>query len=106
MERLPYSVKPEDYVSAPPPPPIHRIEPPRDQPTRVPRSESLLRMDQVELRLGMKKSKIYALAKEDPLLRPVRISARCVAWPESRIDAFIAKVIAQADDLAEQAGRL
>lgn len=74
-------------------------------PGRIPRTEALLRIDQVEARVGFRKSKIYALAKDEPLLRPVRISARCVAWPESRIDAFIAKVIAQADDLAEQAGR-
>lgn len=64
---------------------------------RVKRSESLLRVDQVEKRTGFKKSKLYAMAKEEPLLRPVRISSRCVAWPESRIDAFIAKVIARAD---------
>lgn len=82
-----------------------RVDLPPDQLARVKRSEALLRIDQVEARVGFRKSKIYALAKDEPLLRPVRISARCVAWPESRIEAFIAKVIAQADDLAEQAAR-
>lgn len=96
--------------TAPSSPNVHPLTPGGVPPAvlplgRVPRTEALLRIDQVEARVGFRKSKIYALAKDEPLLRPVRISARCVAWPESRIDAFIAKVIAQADDLAEQAGR-
>jgi prophage regulatory protein len=74
-----------------------RVDLPPDQLARVKRSETLLRIDQVEARVGFRKSKIYALAKEEPLLRPVLISARCVAWPESRIDAYIAKVIARSD---------
>ena len=74
-----------------------RVDLPPDQLARVKRSEALLRSDQVEARVGFRKSKIYALAKEEPLLRPVQISSRCVAWPESRIDAFIAKVIARSD---------
>lgn len=77
-----------------------RVDRPTDQLPRVKRSETLLRIDQVEARVGFRKSKIYALAKDEPLLRPVRISARCVAWPESRIDAYIAQVIAQADGMA------
>jgi predicted DNA-binding transcriptional regulator AlpA len=59
---------------------------------------------QIEARVGFRKSKIYALAKDEPLLRPVRISARCVAWPESRIEAFIAKVIARSDGVDVQGG--
>lgn len=74
-----------------------RADLPPDQLARVKRSEALLRIDQVEARVGFRKSKIYALTKEEPLLRPVQISSRCVAWPESRIDAYIAKVIARSD---------
>lgn len=82
-----------------------RVDLPPDQLARVKRSESLLRIDQVEVRVGFRKSKIYALAKEEPLLRPVLISARCVAWPESRIDAYIAKVIARSDGMDVQGGQ-
>lgn len=81
-----------------------RVDLPPDQLARVKRSEALLRIDQVEARVGFRKSKIYALAKDEPLLRPVRISARCVAWPESRIEAFIAKVIARSDGVDVQGG--
>lgn len=82
-----------------------RVDLPPDQLARVKRSEALLRIDQVEARVGFRKSKIYALAKDEQLLRPVRISARCVAWPESRIEAFIAKVIAQSDSVDIQGGQ-
>jgi prophage regulatory protein len=67
------------------------------QMSRVKRAERLLRLEAVELLTGLKKSSLYALAKDEPLLRPVRITARAVAWPESRVHAFIAKVIAQSD---------
>ncbi|SDY53792.1 helix-turn-helix transcriptional regulator [Citreimonas salinaria] len=40
---------------------------------------------------GLSRSTIYALMDRGEFPRPVKLSARIVAWPESRIDAWLAK---------------
>jgi len=54
-------------------------------------SEVLLRVKQVQAVTGLSRSAIYANEDFPP---SVRISARCVAWPKSAIDAWIADKIA------------
>lgn len=45
--------------------------------------DRLLRLNEVEALVGLKKSSIYGLMKVGKFVKPVRISARCTAWPES-----------------------
>jgi prophage regulatory protein len=49
------------------------------------RRDRLLRIHQVEDLIGAKKSTIYNLMRTGQFVQPVRISARCVAWPESAV---------------------
>lgn len=54
-----------------------------NDPTRKP--EKLLRLPDVESLTGLKKSSIYFLAKGGSFPKPLRLSARAVAWRESDI---------------------
>jgi prophage regulatory protein len=56
--------------------------------------ERLLRLAEVESRCGIKKSRIYAGMAEGTFPKCVRLpGGRAVAWPASRIDAWITAVI-------------
>ena len=50
----------------------------------------LLRLPDVEGAVGLKKSAIYAGVRNKTFPAPVRLSRRCVCWPESAIQAWIA----------------
>ena len=56
--------------------------------------ERLLRLPEVEARTGLKKSSIYAGMRTGTFPRCVTIGHRAVAWPESRIDAWIVSRLA------------
>ena len=60
---------------------------PSPAPTRPAR---LLRLSEVEARIGLKKSAIYAGMATKSFPAPVRLGNRCVAWHEAEIDAWIA----------------
>ena len=60
---------------------------PSPAPTRPAR---LLRLSEVEARIGLKKSAIYAGMAAKSFPAPVRLGNRCVAWHEAEIDAWIA----------------
>lgn len=62
--------------------------------------ETLLRLDQVEATTGLKKSTIYSLIKAGKFVQPVRITARCTAWPESAIQRWVQDRIATANSKA------
>lgn len=77
------------------------------------RRDRLLRLPDVEAATGLKKSTIYLLMKRQAFVPCVRVTARCVAWPESRVLQWVQDRIAQADkqagdaagpDLATQGG--
>lgn len=85
-----------------PAPGAHAVPLSPDQRQRVKKGERLLRMDEVELRTGLKKSALYAKIKRGEFPVPVRITARCVAFPESRVDAWIESLISQAEGSASQ----
>lgn len=55
-------------------------------------TERLLRLPEVEARVGLKKSAIYAgcSAKPPTFPVPIKLSPRAVAWPESAIQGWIA----------------
>jgi prophage regulatory protein len=50
----------------------------------------LLRRPDVELRTGLKRSSLYRTMEQDPSFpRPVKISARAVAWSAAEVDQWI-----------------
>ena len=54
----------------------------------VPR-DRLLRLRDVEALVGVKKSTIYALMKQGGFPKCIYVTARTVAWPESRVHAWL-----------------
>lgn len=54
--------------------------------------ERLLRLPEVESRVGLRKSSIYEMLGRNPpaFPRPLKLSRRAVCWPASAIDAWIA----------------
>ena len=70
-------------VKVPPPPPAT----PRDR---------LIRLPDVESATGCKKSTIYDLMKSGRFPKPVRLSARHVAWPESAVLQWVQDRIREA----------
>lgn len=63
---------------------------------QVPR-DRLLRLTEVELLVGLKKSTIYHLMRQEPPAFPrcVQITPRCVAWPESHCLQWVQDRIAE-----------
>jgi len=59
----------------------------------VPR-DRLIRLPEVETATGLKRSTIYLLMKRGEFPSAVRLTARCVAWPESRVLQFVQQRIA------------
>ena len=53
------------------------------QPTR------LIRMKEVQHRVGLGRSTIYRWMAEGNFPKPVSIGRHCVAWPEAQIDDWI-----------------
>lgn len=53
--------------------------------------EILVRLPQVEILSGLKKTSIYNGAHDGTFPKPIRISARCVAWRESDLVAWQAQ---------------
>lgn len=64
------------------------------------RRDRLLRLPDVESATGLKKSTIYLLMKRKAFVPCVQVTARCVAWPESRVLQWVQDRIAQADKQA------
>lgn len=54
-------------------------------------AERHYRRPAVEEITGLSRSTIYDLMGRGEFPRPVKLSARIVAWPESRIDAWLAQ---------------
>lgn len=62
----------------------------------IPR-DRLIRLPEVEALSGLKKSTIYLLMKRGEFPRCVQVTARCVAWPESKVLSFVQQRIALAE---------
>ena len=70
--------------------------------TKIEKPLRMLRRQEVESRTGLTRSSLYAKLSQNPkrpkeydpdFPRPVRISARAVAWPEHEIEAWLARQI-------------
>lgn len=62
-------------------------------------TERLLRLDAIEDRIGLKKSKIYDMIRHGEFPRPVKLGA-CNAWPENEVLAWIADRMAERAEAA------
>lgn len=51
--------------------------------------DRLIRLPEVESATGCKKSTIYKLLKDGSFPRPVRLSARMVAWSEAAVQRWV-----------------
>lgn len=62
--------------------------------TQIQNSLSILRRKQVEARVGLSRSPIYARIKAGTFPKPVRLGdGRAVGWVEGEIDAWLADQI-------------
>jgi prophage regulatory protein len=57
-------------------------------------TNAILRRKQVQARIGISRSGIYALMKTGHFPQSIKISTRSVGWLESDIESFIASKIA------------
>jgi prophage regulatory protein len=57
--------------------------------------ESLLRTPDVERRTGLKKSKLYQLMAVGEFPKPIRLTEKSIAWPESEVTHWIHAKIAE-----------
>ncbi len=57
--------------------------------------ESLLRLPEVERRTGLKRSAIYNRMTTGEFPKPIRLTQKAVAWPESEVAHWIHAKIAQ-----------
>ena len=60
----------------------------------VPR-DRLVRLPEVESMVGFRKSAIYSMIAAGKFPKPLRLSARMVAWPESAVLAWVQSRIAE-----------
>lgn len=58
-------------------------------PNKSAQPERLLRLPEVESRVGLRKSSIYDALKRGDFPAPVKLSRRAVCWPASAIDQWI-----------------
>ncbi|MCW5632436.1 MAG: AlpA family transcriptional regulator [Rubrivivax sp.] len=59
--------------------------------------DRLLRLPQVEELTGLKKSTLYRMAREGRFVKPVQVTPRVSAWPESRVLEWVQGRIAAAE---------
>jgi len=59
-------------------------------------ADTLLRLQAVMDRTGIKRSKVYDLVAKGEFPNPVKVGA-CVLWPESKVSAWIAERIAASE---------
>lgn len=64
------------------------------------KSLQLLRLPEVRARTGLPTSTLYAMMADGNFPRPVKLSARSVAWDESLVDRWIEQKLADQDSEA------
>lgn len=76
---------------------VHQTKPvvPRDR---------LIRLPEVENLIGCKKSTVYTMVKEGTFPKPIRLSSRMVAWPETAVLQWMQDRINQASTTSASEG--
>ena len=55
--------------------------------------DRLIRMPEVQRLTGLGRSSLYAMARDGRFVRPIKLSERASAWPESKVKAWVAQRI-------------
>lgn len=55
----------------------------------------LLRLPSVEAQTGLSKSELYRRIKAGTFPKPLKLGARCVAWPAASVDAWVQSLVQQ-----------
>jgi prophage regulatory protein len=61
----------------------------------------ILRLPEVLSRVGYRRSKVYALIKENKFPKPLELGAKARGFVESEVDAWIAERIRERDERLE-----
>ena len=69
----------------------------------VPR-DRLIRLPDVENLIGCKKSTVYTMVREGTFPKPIRLSSRMVAWPETAVLQWMQDRINQASTTSASEG--
>ena len=64
-------------------------------------SPRILRMPEVEARIGLSRRSIWALVARGGFPRPIRLGRRTVGWLESELNGWLLERIARSRDGAE-----
>ena len=56
----------------------------------TPKNNCIIRRAQTAQRLGVSLATLDRMVKQERIVKPVRIGARAVGWPESYLDSLIA----------------
>lgn len=83
-------IHPRIKAQGAPPPTATAIQPGRS-------GRTLLDCPETTRILGVSRSKLYELAKTEPLLRPVCVGGRSVRWVSDRVEAYMARLVEEAD---------
>ncbi len=65
--------------------------------------ESLLRATDVERITGLRKSKLYQLIAAGEFPKPIKLTERSVAWPESEVSGWVHAKIAASRPVQQEA---
>lgn len=74
-----------------------------DSRTPMQPDEVLCRLPAVAQQTGLQKSTLYSLIARGEFPRPIRISARCVAWRKSEVQRWIDQRVQEASGHAANA---
>ena len=69
-------------------------------------SSTILRLPAVIARTGLRRSTIYARAKQGTFPKPIKLGPRAVGWVESEIEQFLEARIQQAREETTGVGAL
>ncbi len=64
--------------------------------TPTPAPDRLLRLREVMERTALSRTAVYDLMEQGRFPRPVRLTKRCVAWPESLVNVWIHEKVREA----------
>jgi prophage regulatory protein len=63
-------------------------------------TDSLIRLNKVEDKTGLKKSMVYDLISKDEFPKPIKIGDRAVAWIDREVDQWVQNKIPESRQVA------
>ena len=65
--------------------------------TEIPQGDRILRRREVERRVGLGRSAIYAAINRGEFPKPIKLTSRAVGWRQSDIEAWLARRVASGE---------